>query len=481
MPVNNLITIRKGTESSWISSNAILASGEPGFDTTNGIFKVGNGSSTWPNLLNKAIFSDLDVVSSVSGATLFNVEGTNGSLFSVVDNLSGTLMSVNNNAGLPVFEVFSDDRIIGGRFGLNDFVLTSGGSLGIGTSSPSGKMDIAGDLYVRGTGNSLGTIYLKSSASADTALKVRTDNFGNLYLDAGPTLKLGNQDGRAELYASSTSVIIGNNYNANNGNQDIRFTPANTERMRITATGIGIGIQSPSTILHTKGTITVEATGNTNNMTFSHSGSEGVIANTGSFSFGPSNGITYLFRSGQQGIFRVYGGNGGTNHLSLTHDNSRGTISTATGDLILSPTTSRVGINTNSPSDALTVGGNTTIGFAGENIDRSLTIHSSNTSNKAMVLTNIAGNSYIRYLVGNQNLYIGDSSLRWLNIENYIVAGGGGAYKVFTTSTTVPDFIVNNSGNVGVGTATPSSKLSVNGTVNITGEITAVIDGGGVT
>jgi len=150
MPPNNLITVRKGPEADWISSGPILASGEPGFDTTNGIFKIGDGVSTWENLLNKAIFSDLDVVSQVSGATLFNVEGTNGSLFSVVDNLDGTLMSVNNNAGLPVFEVFSDDSIIGGRFGQNDWTISPSGNVGIGTNNSNYKLAVSGTVNING-------------------------------------------------------------------------------------------------------------------------------------------------------------------------------------------------------------------------------------------------------------------------------------------------------------------------------------------
>jgi hypothetical protein len=87
------------------------------------------------------------VYSSGSGNTVLNIEGTNGSLFSVVDNLSGSLMSVNNNAGLPVFEVFSNDSVIAGRFGQNDWVVSSGGNVGIGIGVPVFK------LHVIGTGN----------------------------------------------------------------------------------------------------------------------------------------------------------------------------------------------------------------------------------------------------------------------------------------------------------------------------------------
>jgi hypothetical protein len=47
MAVNDLITFRKGTASQWISANPVLASGEPGYDLTNSILKIGDGVSNW--------------------------------------------------------------------------------------------------------------------------------------------------------------------------------------------------------------------------------------------------------------------------------------------------------------------------------------------------------------------------------------------------------------------------------------------------
>jgi hypothetical protein len=50
MAVNDLITFRKGTASQWTSVNPVLASGEPGFDLTNNILKIGDGTKTWSQL-----------------------------------------------------------------------------------------------------------------------------------------------------------------------------------------------------------------------------------------------------------------------------------------------------------------------------------------------------------------------------------------------------------------------------------------------
>jgi hypothetical protein len=139
----------------WTSSSGIAHDASQLFwDATNNRLGVGTAlPSGTLNVIGTGLFSTttgiipnalLDLYSATSGDMIFNVEGTNGSLFSVIDNLSGTLMSVNNNAGLPVFEVFSDDRVIGGRYNQNDFVISSGGNVGIGTASPTSKLHVIG-------------------------------------------------------------------------------------------------------------------------------------------------------------------------------------------------------------------------------------------------------------------------------------------------------------------------------------------------
>lgn len=54
----------------------------------------------------------------------FFVEGVNGRLFEVDDLMTGSLMSVNDIAGLPILEVFSDDRVILGQYNYNTLVVS---------------------------------------------------------------------------------------------------------------------------------------------------------------------------------------------------------------------------------------------------------------------------------------------------------------------------------------------------------------------
>ena len=101
--------------------------------------------------------------------TVFSVNGTNGTLFSVEDDLSDSLMSVNDAAGLPVLEVFADSSVCAGRYGCNDFYLTCAGCVGIGTSSPDGPLEI----YRGNSGGLGGHIVLNNNGlavSSETAV-----------------------------------------------------------------------------------------------------------------------------------------------------------------------------------------------------------------------------------------------------------------------------------------------------------------------
>lgn len=85
MPANTTIQFRRGPTSEWISNNPILASGEPGYDITNNILKVGDGVSAWNNL------------DSIGGGEVSN-ETIDDRVASLLVAGSGISLNYNNNS-----------------------------------------------------------------------------------------------------------------------------------------------------------------------------------------------------------------------------------------------------------------------------------------------------------------------------------------------------------------------------------------------
>jgi hypothetical protein len=50
MPRNYLIQVRGGTAAEWATTNPVLAAREPGYDTDNKVFKLGDGATAWADL-----------------------------------------------------------------------------------------------------------------------------------------------------------------------------------------------------------------------------------------------------------------------------------------------------------------------------------------------------------------------------------------------------------------------------------------------
>jgi hypothetical protein len=78
-------------------------------------------------------------------ASLLSVDGYAGRLLSVVDNLSGSIFSVNTIAGLPVIEAFSNNIVTLGKYNAADLVV-SASKVGIGTGRPDAKLHVSGSL-----------------------------------------------------------------------------------------------------------------------------------------------------------------------------------------------------------------------------------------------------------------------------------------------------------------------------------------------
>lgn len=100
------------------------------------------------------------IVQGDEGGTVLDVQGTQGQLFSITDDLSDSLYSVNTIAGLPVFEVFADQSIYMGTYNNQELIVTNG------------QVTIGGDA---GGGASL----LVDSSTAAGVIQVTTSNSSN--------------------------------------------------------------------------------------------------------------------------------------------------------------------------------------------------------------------------------------------------------------------------------------------------------------
>jgi len=170
----------------------------------------------------------------VSGSVVFSVEGTQGSLFSVDDSLSGSLMSVNDISGLPILEVFSDDRLVVGTFNANTLVVT-GSRVGIGTSIPLAKLQVSGSIsgssFTSSVSNGVGFLGTSSFAvSASFSLTALTASFALNASGGGGSGTVTGSTNYISKFTSNTAI----------GNSVIYETGSN----------IGIGTINPNSKLN---------------------------------------------------------------------------------------------------------------------------------------------------------------------------------------------------------------------------------------
>jgi hypothetical protein len=99
-----------GSDTDWYSgTNFITASFtpqlSPNVQVTGSMIISGSGGNLTASL---AVYG--------SGSEVFKIEGTNGTLFSVTDIMSGSIFSANLLSGLPVIEAFSDNKVTIGQY-----------------------------------------------------------------------------------------------------------------------------------------------------------------------------------------------------------------------------------------------------------------------------------------------------------------------------------------------------------------------------
>jgi hypothetical protein len=372
--------------------------------------------------------------------------------------------------------------------GSTAMTITNNGSVGIGTTGPNKKLRVNGDALITGfiesaTWNGVTLAVAKGGTGATTAAGART----NLGLVLGTNVQAWDAD--LDTWATKTApsgTVVGTS-DAQTlssktltapilGSAVINGLLLTTAGGVITQNGellwdrtnrrVGIGI-SPTQKLHVNGNIL--ATGSITGASIS---AKNLTVNGTAIAAQASD----LFKNGGDtaGANRTLGNN---DHYSLGFETNGSTAMTITNN-------GKVGIGTSSPNAQLQVGGasqmsNARISARGDGCAALEFGHGNpNGYGSSIGATEPWG---IPYLGFNTEAESAGNTFRTRGIVGRVMyadlAGGVKFARVTNPSaagqTLTDDMIINSSGNVGIGTTTPSEKLHVAGNILSTGNLSA--------
>lgn len=298
------------------------------------------------------------------------------------------------------------------------FTILSSGRIGIGNSTPSEKLDIAGNLLTRG-----------DIVSRDTYPSIYVDHSGTVMggIRADATTKL-------ELKTLTTAPLS--------------FQVNSSQKMLITNTGnVGIGTNNPSSILHVEGDTQLGSGAATDDNSLTVYGNNGTTSkylklihhNASSSSLQTNN--TYLQLSANNYIVLgqntlIYSGVKFTNDKKLEYQESDNTYFTA--------------FNVNS-SNLIQIGSVTSVSSGGETAFYHNGTEKMRLESSKLKLTgnlDLLGDAKHVYF-GGTNTFIGETS----NSNKLELRGGG--------STGAQTVYIDNNGRIGLGTSSPETPIHI--------------------
>lgn len=209
-----------------------------------------------------------------SGSTLLDVQGSQGQLFAITDSLSGSLFTVSDISGIPIFEVRSDDTIKLGTFNAEAIIVSgshatvSGSFSGSFQGDGSGLTNINVDNIANVVDGSGGTNQIAYWSDTDTitgdanffynstqdTLNINKVAVGNVTSEDFFRIKFTDFGGVANDVGIGLPVTGALGFNIRNGDYFQWNNGSAGEIMRLNSTGLGIGTTTPGASLHVAST-----------------------------------------------------------------------------------------------------------------------------------------------------------------------------------------------------------------------------------
>jgi hypothetical protein len=162
-----IIQLRNDTPTNWADANPVLAQGEPGWDKTNKIFKVGDGSTAWnslaaynPGAPAPTLVSSDATLTNPGSAAAFAFDTTGGNLaigMFAADATGSQYALVNIGTGVVVVTLNGSDTCVGlGTITLNPYAARTVASYKTGAYSimsyePGASVGAAPEISVTAT------------------------------------------------------------------------------------------------------------------------------------------------------------------------------------------------------------------------------------------------------------------------------------------------------------------------------------------
>jgi len=490
MAVNNLITLRKGIATEWSSQNPTLASGEPGYDGTNNILKIGDGATAWNDLDPIALSSVNEDGSPILGGEL-NLD--NNDIVIDCRNETGSTIA----AGTPVY--------VSGYYSNNGKPLIAPADASDSSKMPAfgilnnalntdteGTMGIMGVVsQVNTAGFDVGDVVYVASGGGYTNIKPILED--NLIQNLGRVLRVDASQGRILLLGAGRSNDVpnldeGKIWVGSSGNT----ITSSTIHINETNARVGIGTASPDVHLHIEGTQPeIRQENPLSSSTIKHYLYSSGVRLGGLLGYGTSYSSSSIFDVGTSGITLFTDGGG---DLGIGTIGGPGNIILGTNDTekVRIDGSGNVGIGTDSPSYALDIRYPTSGGMA---------LTKDSDSNDGLLFGDMAYSVSNAYQGIKHVSMIGTSDYMMMSAgtDNHVSAKagsdlylrGGGNSTVSQIKLTASEININDFGSncdfriegdtdqnllftdastdrVGIGTATPSYKLEVNGDIGLT-------------